>query len=342
MKERVLVTGASGYIAGNVILELIRQGYQVRGTLRSLGRAGQVLGWLERAHGAPLGDSLAFVGCDLNKDEGWDDAMRGVAFVHHIASPVLNHAPKDEEEIIGPARDGTLRVLRAAERSGVARVVQTSSTAAITYGTARPNRDYTEEDWTNPAHPDNSAYTRSKAIAERAAWDALRRGKSQLEWVAINPSVVLGKVFDKDTSPSLDVILKLLNRDFPGIPKMGWGMVDVRDVAELHVKAMLHPKAAGERFIVSENFYWLEDVARILREGEPMLAKRVPSMRLPSFAVKIAARFDPVVRAQQFELDRARVALAMKARDTFGWSPRPVRDAILQSARSLAEVGALR
>jgi len=343
MREKVLVTGASGFVAGYVILELLERGYDVCGTLRSLRRADEVRGWLARARGAPIGEELSFVEADLGSDAGWDDAMRGVRWVQHIASPVPPHQPKDPDELIVPAREGTLRVLRAAHAAKVKRVVQTSSTAAVAYGQPRSaSRASTEDDWTDPSHPETTPYVRSKVIAERAAWAELEKLGGTLEWVAINPSLVLGPILGKDTSPSVAVVSKLLNGEVPGVPRFGWPTVDVRDLAVLHVLAMTEPAAAGERFIASGDFHWMSEVAETLKAGLGDDARRVPSRTLPNFAVRIFALFDGEIRGQLSELGRTRAVAYDKAERVFGWRTRPFAETVLDTARSLKEHGALR
>lgn len=199
--DLVLVTGASGYIAGHCITQLLDKGYRVRGTLRSLARADEVTSWIARARGRPAGSSLEFVQAELTDPRGWAPAMEDVRYVLHVASPLPSTTPRNPEEFIAPAREGTLNVLRAAAAAQVERVVQTSSSVAIFYGQDDPNDHvFTEEDWTDPSHADNTPYSRSKTIAERAAWDALPKLARPLEWVAINPGLVLGPVLDKDAS----------------------------------------------------------------------------------------------------------------------------------------------
>jgi dihydroflavonol-4-reductase len=332
----VLVTGASGYIAGHCIVELLQRGYKVRGTLRSLKRESEVRSWLDAAVGHSSDGALTFVAADLSSDDGWPQAVAGVEYILHVASPIPPTVPKDPEEIIGPARDGTLRVLRAAHAAGVKRVVQTSSTAAITYGVDNPNNTlFTEVNWTDPNHRDNVPYTRSKLIAERAAWDEMKKLGGPMQWVAINPALVLGPVLDRDTSPSVAVVSKLMNGELPGLPKLGFPIVDVRDLAELHLIAMTHPAAAGQRFLGSGKFMWMTDVADVLRSRLGADAKKVPTRKLPNFAVKIASWFDPIVRGQLYELNKVRRASSAKAESMLGWKMRSVEDTIVDTARSL-------
>ncbi|MFN9700550.1 MAG: SDR family oxidoreductase [Hyphomonadaceae bacterium] len=264
-KGFVLVTGGSGYIGGYVIAQLLDAGYHVRTTIRNLGREPEVREALKKI--TPNLDNLTFFAADLTRDDGWAEAVEGVDYVQHVASPFPAVMPKDENELIGPAREGALRALRFARDAGVKRVVMTSSMAAISYGHGgSQTRAYNEADWTNEASPDTGAYIRSKTIAERAAWDFIKAEGGTLELSTICPSAVLGPILGPDFSTSILLVQKLLNGDFPGSPRLGFSLVDVRDVADLHIRAMTHEKAAGERFLAACDFYWVEDVDRVLRE----------------------------------------------------------------------------
>jgi len=343
-KELVAVTGSSGYVAGQCILQLIQQGYRVRGTLRSLERAPEVRSWLEKGLGHRTStEELGFVAADLRSDHGWEEAMTGAQFVLHVASPIPSKMPKHEDELLIPAREGTLRVMRAASKAGVKRVVQTSSSAAASYGVDNPNeRVFTEEDWSNPNHPDNVPYTRSKTLAERTAWDELARAHSNIEWVSILPGLVLGPVLDKDASASVQVVAKMLNGELPGIPRFGFTVVDVRDIADLHLRAMQAPQAAGQRYLGSGSFVMMTEIAQILRDKLGSEARKVPVRRLPDWLVKMVGLFDAEVRGQLFELGRKRRFSSAKAERDLGWRSRPVADTIVDTATSLRGVGALR
>lgn len=336
MGERglVLVTGGSGYIAGFCIAQLIAQGYRVRTTVRSPGREAAV-----RQSLAPLVDTremLAFFTADLEADAGWAAAMQGVDYVLHVASPVPAVNPKDDQELIRPARDGALRVLRMARDAGVKRVVMTASIAAIAYGRGGRAEAFTEADWSDASNlADTSAYERSKTIAERAAWDFMAREGGALELVTINPGAVLGPVLGSDFSASIEIVRKLLDGSMPGLPHFGWPLVDVRDVADIHCRAMLAPAAAGQRFIAAGGFWWIADIARVLKAGLPGQTRKVPARALPDLLVRLAALFDPTVRGRLFELGKQRLVSADKARRLLGWSPRPDEEAILATAESL-------
>lgn len=336
--SKVLVTGGSGFLAGHCIVHLLAAGHEVRTTVRCLDKAPQVTAMVE-AGGRGSGDVLAFFAADLTKDDGWAQAVEGCDYVMHVASPFPGHAPKDENELIVPARDGALRVLKAARDAGVKRVVLTSSFAAVGYG--RHHRDvlYTEEDWTEPAAP-NEPYIKSKAIAERAAWDFIAREGGELELSVVNPAGIFGPVLGNGLSASIGIIKAMLEGQIPGLPDVWFGVVDVRDVADLHLRAMTHRDAKGQRFIaVSGDSLSMSDVARILRRRLGGAAKKVPTRSLPSWIIRAASLFSPMARQSSPNLGKRRNASAAKARHMLDWSPRPAEEALVASAESLLYLG---
>lgn len=340
MGERglVTVTGGSGFIAGWCILQLLERGHAVRATIRSLAREGEVRQTLGRM-GADQ-SRLSFVAADLTSDAGWAEAMEGAGHVLHVASPIPPTLPKNDDELVIPARDGALRALRFARDAGVARVVMTSSTAAITYGQDRSRpKVFTEADWTDPAHPDTSPYIRSKTIAERAAWDFIAKEGGALELAVVNPGAVLGPVMGRDFSPSIEIVKKLLRRELPACPRLGFPLVDVRDIADLHLRAMTSPAAAGERFLGAGDFFWMADIARVLKERLGARAARVPTGVLPDWLLRLLAAFDPVTRSVVFEVGVERPVSAAKAKQVLGWAPRSNEDAIVATAESLIAEG---
>jgi dihydroflavonol-4-reductase len=331
-RGRVLVTGASGYIAGFVIKALVADGWQVRGTIRSLARAAEVRTTL----GLP---ELELVACDLTRDDGWAEAMAGIHFVQHIASPIPSGEPRNPDDLIVPAREGALRALRFARAAGVSRVVMTSSMAAIAYGHGERGAPFTEADWSDVAGRDAYAYIKSKTLAERAARDWMTEHGAPMEYVSINPAAVLGPVLGADFSTSLEVVKKLLDGALPGLPRLGFGVVDVRDVADLHVKAMTAPGMNGERFIAQGRFLWMREVADMLKDGLGAKARRVPTRGLPDWLLKLLANFDPTVKMVVPELGRRREASAAHALDRLGWRTRDERQTIIDCANSLIEKG---
>jgi dihydroflavonol-4-reductase len=337
----VMVSGGSGYIAGFCIAQLLKRGSTVHTTVRRISREAQVREMLAKI--APDQSRLHFFEADLTGDSGWSEAIAGCSHVLHVASPLPTTAPKHDDELVVPARDGALRVLKAARDAGVVRTVLTSSTAAITYGVSTPGKTrFTEADWTDPTHPDTSAYVRSKAIAEKAAWDFMAAEGGAMQLTTVNPGAVIGPVLGSDFSASIEIVKKLLNGDFPGAPRLGFPLVDVRDIADLHVRAMLHPDAAGERFLGTCDFWWMEDIARVLKDNMGTQARKVPTGRLPSWLVQLLARFDPVTRSVVFELDKLREAPGDKAKTMLEWSPRTIEQSIIDTAESLIREGVVR
>ena len=336
-KGTVLVTGASGYIAGFVIKDLIADGWAVRGTIRSLARADAL-----RATLGVTADQLPLVAADLSGDGGWADAVAGCDFVQHIASPLPVGVPKNDDELIVPARDGALRVLRAAKAAGAKRVVMTSSSAAICYGMTASRQVFTEADWSDLTSPDTYAYVKSKTIAERAARDWVAAEGGAMEFVTINPAMVYGPVLSGDFSGSLTPITRLLDGALPGLPRFGFPVCDVRDIAAAHLAAMTLPNMAGERFLCAGDFLWMADIAAILKSRLADKAKRVPTMKLPDFVVRLSALFDPAVRMVLPELGRERICDSSHARERIGWNPRPAAETIVDAARSLIAAGLVR
>ncbi len=337
--ERVLVTGGSGYIASFCIAQLLREGTEVRTSVRSLDREVGV-----RAAVRKLVDSsanqLEFVAANLGEDQGWQSACSGCTHVLHVASPFPSRMPKSDDELVRPARDGALRVLRAARDAGVRRVVLTSSTAAVAYGHGGRSEPFTEADWSSPEpRSDSSAYERSKMIAERAAWDWHAREGGSIELVSVCPSAVLGPVLGNEHSASIDIVKRLMDGSLPGLPAFGWALADVRDIADLHLRAMRTTKAAGERYVGGGAFYWMADIARVLEEQLPEIAARVPKRHLPSWLVRLSSLADRGLRERLYELDKQRQVSSEKARKELGWMPRSNEDAIRDTARSLLAEG---
>jgi nucleoside-diphosphate-sugar epimerase len=273
-------------------------------------------------------------------DTGWAEAAAGCEYVLHVASPFPSTVPKHEDELIVPAREGALRVLRASRDAGVRRVVLTSSFAAVGYGQAPRKEPFTEADWTNPDGADVSPYAKSKTLAERAAWNFLAREGAGLELATVNPVGVFGPVLSADYATSILVVEKMMNGALPGCPRICFGAVDVRDVADLHLRAMTNPAAKGERFLaVSGDFLFLSEIAKVLKERMGAAARRVPVRQLPDWMVRIAALFDPAVKGILPELGKVKDATSAKAIKVLGWAPRSREDAIVATAESLLRLG---
>lgn len=339
--ELVLVTGGSGFIGAHCIIQLLQAGFRVRTTVRSLARETLVRAMLKEG-GADPKDELACVAADLNLDDGWRQAVAGCAFVLHVASPFPADAPANDDELIMPARDGTLRVLRAARDARVARVVLTSSFAAIGYGTAVRERPFTEEDWTE-LDGASSAYVKSKTLAERAAWEFMAREGGDLQLCVVNPVAVFGPVLGADNSTSVQLVQRLLDGGMPGVPRLTFGVVDVRDVADLHLRAMTSAAARGERFIaVAGPFMTIREIAEVLRARMGAIAKRVPTRVLPNWLVRLAALRESAVKQIVPELGKIKSASGDKARRVLGWAPRSNEEAIVATAESLRRLGLLK
>ncbi len=336
MTDTVLVTGGSGYIAGFTIRQLIEQGWTVRTTIRSLKREAEVRDWLKVDN-----DRLSFVAADLTNDAGWAEAMAGCSHVVHMASPIPAHHVRDENELIVPARDGALRALRFARDAGVTRLVMTSSVAAIFYGRTADKESFTEADWTDVGAGGVSAYAKSKTIAERAARDWIAAEGGSLEFVTVNPGLVLGPLLGTDFSPSLEAVKRVLEGAYPALPDLGFNLVDVRDVADLHIRALTAPDMSGERFmaVAPHGFLRLAEIATILRERLPDHAGKVPTRRMPNWIMRIVSLFDPVVRQMIGELGKTRHVEPTHAVQKLGWHPRPAADSVVDTARSLIEMG---
>lgn len=321
---RVLVTGGTGFVAGWCITELLRQGHDVRTTVRGPASEARVR--------AAVGDSerLTVVAADLLADAGWAQAMAGVERVLHVASPMTG------ADMITPARDGTVRVLHAARDAGVPHVVMTSSCAAATPPPGAEG-EFDESVWTDPDQAGLDDYRRSKLVAERAAWAAVAGGPTTLTTVL--PGAVFGPVRSPDGLRSVQVIGRML-RGMPGVPRIGLNVVDVRDVADLHIRAMTAPEAVGERFIAVGGFLWMSEVAAEIRDRLGDRAARVPRRTLPDLALRALARVSPELRGVVPMLGRRYVHTSAKARTVLGWAPRPATETVVACAESLLDRGA--
>lgn len=337
MAGTVFVSGGSGYIAGFIIRQLVNEGWTVHTSVRDLARESAV-----RAQIGVDDARLKFFTANLMDDAGWAEAMAGCSHVAHVASPLPSNAPKNDDELIVPAREGALRALRFARAAGVRQFVMTSSVAAIAYGHGRERQHFTEADWSNVDSPDAYAYVKSKTIAERAARDWVAANGGDMVFVTVNPSLVLGPLTSSDFSTSLEAIKKLLEGSLPGLPNFGFSVVDVRDVADLHVKCLTAPGMANERFIAAGPFMMMTEVAAILKAGLGREARKVPSRRLPDFLVRFSAIFDPVVRQIIGELGNVRDTSADHAKQIFGWETRDARTTILDTARDMIRLGIVR
>ena len=332
MPSTILVTGASGYIARHIVAGLLQRGHSVVGSARSMARDDEIrrslvpgledLDWQSRYRTVAL---------DLTKDEGWDAAMEGVDALIHTASPFPMVQPSNEDDLIRPAVDGALRALKAAQRAGITRVIFTSSTAAISSRDKPQNGDlYTEEDWSDDDHPKGTPYGKSKTLAERAAWSFVSE-HPEMKMTAINPSLVLGAPLGSDFSTSVAILDRIYQARDPMLPRFGFPAVDVRDVADAHIRALERPETAGSRYPLAEDFLWFSDLADAVKEAVP--DRKIPQRVAPNFLIRLIAIFDKSVRTITPGLGRRSMVSATKAESDLGIEFRSARRAAVESAR---------
>jgi nucleoside-diphosphate-sugar epimerase len=334
--QRVLVTGGSGYLASFCIAPLLEQGLEVRTTIRNLARADEVRAAIGRL--VVNTDRLSFMAADLNDDAGWAEAAAGCDGVLHVASPF--HAQTTAgDEFTKTATDGAVRVVKAALAAGAERIVLTSSIAAVSPEEIPSDRLLDERDWTDPNSNRISPYSRSKTVAEKAAWDLVGQAGEQSKLAVVNPGGIFGPVLGSDYSFSIRLIERLVKGDMPGCPKLGFNVVDVRDTADLHIRALTQAQAGGERFVASAGFMWIREIAECLKRGLGPDGARVPTREVPSAIVRFMSLFDREVRSITPELGRKKAHSGKKAKDLLGWDPRPMDVTILDCARSLIEEG---
>ena len=338
-EQTVLVTGGTGYVAGWCIVDLLRRGYHVRTTVRGPSRTQAVVDAVSSV--VDPGGRLSIAVADLTSDTGWDAATAGADFVLHVAAP-LGDNTASADELIGPARDGTLRVLRAATNAGVRRVVLTSAANAASPSSYRDDSVTDETRWTDPDDPTLIPYRRSKTLAERAAWDFMAGYDGPTTLTTILPGAVFGPILDPDHLGSTRIVAQLLRGSMRGTPRIALEIVDVRDLADIHIRAMTSPAAAGQRFLATGDRRWMREMALALRSGLGPAAAGVPTRDLPDFAVRLAARFlDPSLRAITPALGRRNRHTNDKARDLLGWRPRPATETIVDCGRSLIAANAV-
>lgn len=334
--KTVLVTGGTGFVAGWAIYELLKQGYGVRTTVRSKEKETYILNTLLNM-GIDT-DALSFYVADLTRDDGWKAAVTGVDYVLHIASPLTAGNQDDLDSFVGPARDGAVRVIREAINAGVERVVMTSSLAAATPDISNKDQHINETLWTDPNDKNLNAYRKSKAIAEKAAWDFMKGQNSKTTLTTILPGAIFGPVLFTDVASSIEVIQRLIHGKGVGNPKIGFEIVDVRDLVDLHIRAMTNPQAAGQRYIASSGFMWMNDMAKFLKEELGEIGKNIPTKTIPDFVLRSAAKMNPSLGSLVPMLGRKFRYTSAKARTQLNWSPRPVEETVLDSAKKLEEL----
>ena len=340
----VLVTGATGYIAQHCILQLLEAGYSVRGTARSGNATAEVsrvlTPHLSDSAKQRLADGFRIVVADLGTDAGWDEAVKGCRFVLHVASPIPRTPPKNDDDLIIPARDGTLRVLKAAHRAGVERVVLTSSLAAVLYGRDR-DRTFTENDWSNVDDKRIGAYEKSKTIAEQAAWEFMASvgANSSMSLSSINPGLVLGPLLSSDWGTSGELVKKIIDRDFPAIPNVNFACVDVRDVASAHVAAMTSSSAAGQRYLCANGNHSMREVAKLLAGHLGPKGFKIPTGNLPSAMMRLVSLWDKTARLALNDLDVRQDVDTSKIRRELNWRPRSINEMVIDTADTMIKHG---
>ncbi|MGI1664063.1 SDR family oxidoreductase [Palleronia sp. KMU-117] len=339
MPRTVLVTGATGYIAKHIVLQLLERGDRVRGSVRSEKRAGDLRASLQTALSDPTKlHNLSTVTLDLTSDDGWDAAMVDVDAVIHTASPFPLVQPKDENEVIRPAVDGALRALRAAQAAGVRRVVLTSSAVAVITAVRPSNgRAYTEADWSDASSPAATPYAKSKTLAERAAWDFVRDSGGSIDLTCINPTLVVGPPLDLDYGTSIEVIERVLRAKDPMLPNVGFGTVDVRDVATAHVQALDVPESIGQRVLINDRFMWFADMARAVKTALP--DRKIVTRVAPDFVVRFLGLFDRSIATIRNDLGKSLSIDTTRARELLGIAFRDTRQSVGETARWLVDKG---
>ena len=336
MTDKVLVTGGTGFLGMQMLLQLLNKGYDVRTTVRSLKSKDKVLTTL-RNNGVSNFDQLSFIEADLSKDDNWEAAMADRDYVLSVASPVFFEIPKDESEVIRPAIEGIIRILKAATRTKVKRVVMTSNFGAVGF----TNQDWqsvtTEKDWTDENAKGLSAYEKSKLLAEKAAWKFIETEGNGLEFATINPVAIFGPSLDSHVSGSFDLLKGIASGSMKMIPNIQLNVVDVRDVVDLHIRAMTTPAAAGQRFIAStDGMISMPEIATLIRKECPQLAEQVSKRTMPNWLLKTASHFNATAKEGQFMAEMNRNVSNAKAREILGWKPIGTKeDAVLTAVDSL-------
>lgn len=338
----VLVTGGTGFVGIHCILLLLQQGYKVKTTIRSINKKSKVLDMLETQGIKPF-DDLTFIEADLTDDKGWEDAVKNCTYVLHVASPIFLTLPKDENEMIRPAVDGALRVLKAAKKAGVKRVVMTSNFGAIGYSHKDPHTEITEKEWTDPNEKGLSSYNKSKVLAEKSAWDFIHKEGGDLELSVINPVAIFGPALGPDISSGFELIKGLVDGTMKRIPNLVMNIIDVRDVADLHIRAMTNPDAKDERFLaLAGGTLSMPQIALLLKNKLPDISQKVSTKKLPDWAVYLSAPFNPKARMLASMLRTSRNTSNAKAKKVLGWIPMATNEeAVLAAVESIITFGSI-
>lgn len=332
-----MITGVSGFLGSHMAVEGLKRGYKVVGTIRDKEKEAEVISTLKPHVSADQLNKLQFSYCDLTKSEGWSEAMAGCEAIIHVASPFNLELPKHEDDLIIPARNGVKHVFEAALQNNINRIIQTSSIAAIMYGQENGKVNFNETNWTDVNGPMVSPYTKSKTLAEKLVWE-LAQQNPQLKVTTINPGFILGPILGKDPGTSAAVILKMMKGEYPGVPQLGFPTVDVRDVIELHFKALESEAAIGERYAAVSESIWFKEIAQFVLDAQPSYNKKVKAKELPNWFLKIFSLFEKSTRMIIPELGFKANISNEKAKQQLGFAPRSAKEAVMATANALVEM----
>jgi dihydroflavonol-4-reductase len=335
--KKIMITGVSGFLGSHMAVEGLKRGYQVVGTIRNKQKETEVIATINSYVSAEQLKNLSFAYCDLTKSEGWSEAMIGCDAIIHVASPFILELPKHEDDLIIPAKNGVKHVFEAALQNNIQRIVQTSSSVAIMYGHKNGKTNFDETNWTDVNGPMVSPYTKSKTLAEKLVWDYAQKNP-QLKVTTINPGFILGPVLGKDPGTSAAVILKMMKGEYPGVPQLGFPTVDVRDVVDLHFKALESESAIGQRYAAVSESIWFKEIAAFVLEAQPSYNKKVKAKELPNWFMKIFALFEKSTKMILPELGFKANISNDKAKQQLGFSPRSAKEAVMATANALVEM----
>jgi dihydroflavonol-4-reductase len=339
--QKIFITGVSGFIGLHMALEGLKKGYEVVGTVRSQEKEDEVINTLKKYVSSEMLEKLTIQQCDLLKPEKWQEAMKGCDAILHVASPFLRELPKDEMDIINPARFGVKHVFEAALANGITRIIQTSSSVAMMYGHEAGRVNFDETDWTNLKGPMISPYIKSKTLAEMDVWQYVKDNPT-LKVTCVNPGFVLGPVLGSDVGTSPYIVQKMMNGDYPGVPKLGFPTVDVRDVVAIHFAALTSEKAIGQRYAATSSSIWFKDIAAIILKAYPGYKKYVKARELPNWFIKIYAIFENSTRMIVPELGFCAHFSTKKIEEDLGIHPISAEDAVIACAQSLIDLKLLK
>jgi len=335
--KKIMITGVSGFLGSHMAVEGLKRGYEVVGTIRNKEKEAETVATINGFVTREQLKNLTFAHCDLTKSEGWSEAMKSCDAIIHVASPFNLELPKHEDDLIIPARNGVKHVFEAAIQNNIHRIVQTSSIAAIMYGHESGKTNFDETNWTDVNGSMVSPYTKSKTLAEKLVWEFVQNNP-QLKVTTINPGFILGPILGKDPGTSAAVVLKMMKGEYPGVPQLGFPTVDVRDVVELHFKALESEAAIGQRYAAVSESIWFKEIAQFVLDAQPSYNKKVKAKELPNWFMKIFALFEKSTRMIIPELGFKAIVSNEKAKQQLGFAPRSAKEAVMATANALVEM----